>query len=172
MKLKYFLATAMVAAITANGAQAQQWTDGTIKIGVLTDLSSLYADVTGIGSVIAARLAVEDYDAASKGLKVEVVSADHQNKPDVGANISRQWIDDDKVDTIVDVPTSSVILPAPNAHRIPSTGPMTPGRLPTAPGKPSSRPAGQVGSLSPPIMHSAMRSNATPLRSSTLTAAR
>jgi branched-chain amino acid transport system substrate-binding protein len=61
---------------------------------VLTDLSSLYADVTGIGSVIAARLAVEDYDAASKGLKVEIVSADHQNKPDVGANISRQWIDE------------------------------------------------------------------------------
>jgi branched-chain amino acid transport system substrate-binding protein len=61
---------------------------------VPTGLSSLYADVTGIGSVIAARLAVEDYDAASMGLKVEIVSADHQNKPDVGANISRQWIDE------------------------------------------------------------------------------
>jgi branched-chain amino acid transport system substrate-binding protein len=110
MKLIYLLATTVLAAITANGAQAPQWTDGTIKIGVLTDLSSLYADVTGVGSVIAARLAVEDYGAASKGLKVEVVSADHQNKPDVGANISRQWIDEDKVDTIVDVPTSSVAL--------------------------------------------------------------
>ena len=111
MKLKYLLATAMLAAaVTEDVAQAQQWTDGTIKIGVLTDLSSLYADVTGIGSVIAARLAVEDYGASSKGLKVEVVSADHQNKPDVGANISRQWIDEDKVDTIVDVPTSSVAL--------------------------------------------------------------
>ncbi|MFZ1209082.1 MAG: ABC transporter substrate-binding protein, partial [Pseudolabrys sp.] len=111
MKLKYLLATAMLAAaVTEDAAQAQQWTDGTIKIGVLTDLSSLYADVTGIGSVIAARLAVEDYGASSKGLKVEVVSADHQNKPDVGANISRQWIDEDKVDTIVDVPTSSVAL--------------------------------------------------------------
>ena len=111
MKLKNLLATAMLAAaVTEDVAQAQQWTDGTIKIGVLTDLSSLYADVTGIGSVIAARLAVEDYGASSKGLKVEVVSADHQNKPDVGANISRQWIDEDKVDTIVDVPTSSVAL--------------------------------------------------------------
>ena len=111
MKLKYLLATAMLAAaVTEDAAQAQQWTDGTIKIGVLTDLSSLYADVTGIGSVIAARLAVEDYGASRKGLKVEVVSADHQNKPDVGANISRQWIDEDKVDTIVDVPTSSVAL--------------------------------------------------------------
>jgi branched-chain amino acid transport system substrate-binding protein len=111
MKLKYLLATAILAAaVTEDVAQAQQWTDGTIKIGVLTDLSSLYADVTGIGSVIAARLAVEDYGASRKGLKVEVVSADHQNKPDVGANISRQWIDEDKVDTIVDVPTSSVAL--------------------------------------------------------------
>jgi branched-chain amino acid transport system substrate-binding protein len=111
MKFKCLLAAAMMgAAVTANGAQAQQWTGGTIKIGVLTDLSSLYADVTGIGSVIAARLAVEDYDPVSKGMKVEIVSADHQNKADVGANISRQWIDEDKVDTIVDVPTSSVAL--------------------------------------------------------------
>ena len=111
MKLKNLLATAMLAAaVTEDVAQAQQWTDSTIKIGVLTDLSSLYADVTGIGSVIAARLAVEDYDPVSKGMKVEIVSADHQNKADVGANISRQWIDEDKVDTIVDVPTSSVAL--------------------------------------------------------------
>ena len=66
MKLKYLLATAMLAAaVTEDAAQAQQWTDGTIKIGVLTDLSSLYADVTGIGSVIAARLAVEDYGASA-----------------------------------------------------------------------------------------------------------
>jgi branched-chain amino acid transport system substrate-binding protein len=100
----------VAAAVMAHGAQAQQWTNDTIKIGVLTDLSSVYADVTGIGSVIAARLAVEDYDAVSKGLKVEIVSADHQNKADVGANITRQWIDEDKVDAIVDVPTSSVAL--------------------------------------------------------------
>ena len=111
MKLKHLVATAIVAAAaTAGGAQAQQWTDGVIKIGVLTDMGSLYADLTGIGSVIAARMAVEDYGAAKKGLKVEIVAADHQNKPDVGASITKKWIDDDKVDAIADVPTSSVAL--------------------------------------------------------------
>ncbi|HWP25997.1 MAG TPA: ABC transporter substrate-binding protein [Xanthobacteraceae bacterium] len=90
-------------------AQAQI-TDGVIKIGVMNDMSGLYADLTGQGSVVAARMAVEDFGAAAKGLKVEIVSADHQNKPDVGSNIVRQWIDVDKVDVIVDVPTSSVAL--------------------------------------------------------------
>jgi branched-chain amino acid transport system substrate-binding protein len=81
-----------------------------IKIGVLNDMSGLYADLTGPGSVVAARLAIEDFGAAKKGMKVEVVSADHQNKPDVGSNIARTWYDVDKVDVIVDVPTSSVAL--------------------------------------------------------------
>src|SRR5690606_17913237 len=83
---------------------------GVIKIGVMNDQSSLYADLSGQGSAIAARMAVEDFKAAEKGLKVEIVSADHQNKPDVGSNVVRQWIDVDKVDVIVDVPTSSVAL--------------------------------------------------------------
>src|SRR5262249_9098088 len=85
-------------------------TDGVIKIGVLNDMSGLYADLSGKGSVWAAQQAVEDFGAAQKGLKVEVLSADHQNKPDVGSNITRSWIDVDKVDVIVDVPTSSVAL--------------------------------------------------------------
>ena len=91
-------------------APDQQITDGTIKIGVMNDMSGLYADLTGQGSVLAARMAVEDFGAAAKGLKVEIVGADHQNKPDVGSNIVRTWIDVDKVDVIVDVPTSSVAL--------------------------------------------------------------
>nr|UOZ96574.1 Leu/Ile/Val-binding protein [Cupriavidus sp.] len=73
-------------------------------------MSSLYTDLSGSGSVLAARQAVEDFGAARKGLKVEIVSADHQNKPDVGSSIARQWYDVDKVDVIVDVPNSGVAL--------------------------------------------------------------
>src|SRR6185437_13303568 len=102
---------AIVAAIaSAAGAAHAQVSDGVIKIGVLTDMSSLYADIGGPGSVAAARLAVEDFGAAKKGMKVEIVSADHQNKPEVGSSIARQWYDREGVDVIVDVPTSSVAL--------------------------------------------------------------
>jgi len=87
-----------------------QYTDGVIKIGVMNDMSGLYADIAGPGSVWAARKAVEDFGAAAKGMKVEILAADHQNKPDIGSNIARQWIDVDKVDAIADVPTSSVGL--------------------------------------------------------------
>lgn len=81
-----------------------------VKLGVLNDRSGVYADLSGEGSVIAARLAVEDFKAAEKGIKVDIISADHQNKPDVGSNIARQWYDQDGVDVILDVPTSSVAL--------------------------------------------------------------
>jgi branched-chain amino acid transport system substrate-binding protein len=81
-----------------------------VKFGVLNDRSGLYADISGEGSVIAARMAIEDFKAAEKGIKAEVVSGDHQNKPDVGATIARRWYDQDSVDVILDVPTSSVAL--------------------------------------------------------------
>ena len=81
-----------------------------VKLGVLNDRSGVYSDIAGEGSVIATRMAVEDFGAKEKGLNVEIVSADHQNKPDVGSNIARQWYDVDGVDAIVDVPTSSVAL--------------------------------------------------------------
>jgi branched-chain amino acid transport system substrate-binding protein len=71
-------------------------------------MSGTYADLSGRGSLIAARMAVEDFGAAAKGMKVEIVGADHQNKPDVGSNIVRRWIDTGRVDVIVDVPTSLV----------------------------------------------------------------
>jgi branched-chain amino acid transport system substrate-binding protein len=100
----------MALALAAAGAQAQV-SGGVVKIGVLNDMSSLYADIGGPGSVTAARMAVEDFMKSSKSkLKVEVVSADHQNKPDVGSAIARQWYDSDGVDAIFDVPTSSVAL--------------------------------------------------------------
>ena len=100
---------ALAVALGCSGAQAQ-YTDGTIRIGVLNDMSGTYADLSGRGSLIAARMAIEDFGAAAKGMKVEIVGADHQNKPDVGSNIVRKWIDTGKVDVIVDVPTSSVAL--------------------------------------------------------------
>ncbi|AYO81539.1 ABC transporter substrate-binding protein [Methylobacterium brachiatum] len=81
-----------------------------VKIGVLNDRSGVYFDSTGEGAVVAARMAVEDFKPEAHGLKVEVVAADHQNKPDVGASITRQWYDRDGVDAVFDVPTSSVAL--------------------------------------------------------------
>src|SRR6266478_6049338 len=94
-------------AFAASLAQAQI-SDGVVKIGVLSDMSSLYSDIGGGGSVVAARMAIADFP--TKGMKVELVSADHLNKPDVGSSIARQWYDVDKVDVIVDVPTSSIAL--------------------------------------------------------------
>ena len=151
---------ALTAVALAAGPSAAEISDGIIKIGVLNDQSSLYADLTGQGSVVAARMAVEDYGAAAKGLKVEIIFADHQNKPDIGSAVARQWYDADKVDVIVDVPNSGVALavnqitatrarrfsspapprptsPARRAPRIPCTGPTTRGRSPTAPAMPS-----------------------------------
>src|SRR6266850_1226144 len=108
MALRKALLTAAVA--LAMGSAQAQVSDGVIKIGVLNDQSGLYADLAGQGSVVAARMAVEDYGAEKKGMKVEVVFADHQNKADVGSAIARQWYDVDKVDLIVDVPNSGVAL--------------------------------------------------------------
>src|SRR3982074_511346 len=88
--------------------------DKTIKIGVLNDMSSLYADIGGANSVVAIKMAVEDSGLAAKGWKIEVLSGDHQNKPDVGVNIARQWLDNDKVDAIADTPNSGVALAVSN----------------------------------------------------------
>ena len=83
---------------------------GKLVIGVLTDMSGPYADLGGPGSVIAAQMAVADFGGTVAGMPIEVISADHQNKPDIGSNISREWYDTKNVDVIVDVPTSSVAL--------------------------------------------------------------
>jgi len=108
MRLVGRLAIAAAAlALIGGTAQAE---DITVKLGVLNDMSSLYRDTGGIGSIVAAKMAVEDFNPAAHGMKVEIISADHQNKPDVGANIARQWIDVDGVDVIVDVPNSGVAL--------------------------------------------------------------
>ena len=106
MNCKTFLMTA--AAVLTLGGAAQAETP--IKLGVLNDMSSLYADISGPGSVVAAKLAVEDFAKINPDLKVEVIGADHQNKPDIGSNIARQWYDRENVDVILDTTTSSVAL--------------------------------------------------------------
>ena len=88
--------------------------DKVVKIGVLTDMSSLYADINGPNAVVAVKMAVEDSGLPAKGWKIEVLSGDHQNKPDVGVNIARQWIDTEHVDTISDTPNSGVALAVSN----------------------------------------------------------
>ena len=88
--------------------------DKTVKIGNLTDMSGLYADVGGPGSTLAAQMAIEDSGLTKKGWKVDVIAADHQNKPDVGTTTTRQWIDVEKVDVVVDVLNSGVALAVKN----------------------------------------------------------
>jgi branched-chain amino acid transport system substrate-binding protein len=95
----------------SSGAMAQ---DKTARIGVLTDLSGLYADLGGQGSIVAAEMAVEDSGMKAKGWKIDVVSADHQNKPDIATGIVRRWIDTDKVDVLADVLNSGVALAVNN----------------------------------------------------------
>ena len=99
---------ALVAALTLPGAAFAQ--DKNVKIGVLDDMSGLYADVGGQGSILAAQMAIEDSGMAAKGWKIDMISADHQNKPDVGVNITRQWADQEKVDNVVGVLSSGVAL--------------------------------------------------------------
>jgi branched-chain amino acid transport system substrate-binding protein len=105
-----FLGTAL-SLVAATGAFAQ---DKNIKIGVLTDNSGLYSDLGGAGSTLAAQMAVEDSGLAAKGWKIDVISADHQNKPDIATNTARQWIDVDKVDIFMDVLNSGVALAVNN----------------------------------------------------------
>jgi branched-chain amino acid transport system substrate-binding protein len=99
----------MAVALASSSAYPQN-TDGTIKIGVLDDMSSVYADVGGPGNIPAAKLAIQDFNAAAKGMKVDIISADHQNKVDVGSSIANSWFDVDKVDVIVGVSNSGVAL--------------------------------------------------------------
>jgi branched-chain amino acid transport system substrate-binding protein len=106
-------------ALCAGSAQAQQTSKApqTVKIGVLSDMSGLYADIGGQGSVIAARIAVEDFNPDKHDMKVDIVSADHQNKPDIGSAIARRWFDVDHVNAITDVPNSGVALAVSNVTR-------------------------------------------------------
>ena len=98
---------ALAVALACGGANAQQVT---VKVGVLSDMSSLYSDIGGAGSAAAAKLAIADFAKANPNVKVELISGDHQNKPDIGSQLANQWYDVDKVDLIIDTPNSGVAL--------------------------------------------------------------
>ena len=112
MKLAVVVGFAAILAVTATAsAQIDPFLSGNVvKIGVLTDMSGLYADASGPGSVEAARMAIADFGGTVNGKRIELVSADHHNNPDLGAAIANQWFAYNGVDAIVDVPTSSVAL--------------------------------------------------------------
>src|SRR5471032_2997168 len=103
-------AAAILLACAAPNAASAQISDDVVRIGVLNDQSGLYADLGGPGSVIAARMAVEDFGGTVLGKPIEIVFADHQNKADLGASIARQWFDDGKVDMAIDFDNSAVAL--------------------------------------------------------------
>jgi branched-chain amino acid transport system substrate-binding protein len=110
MTMKAITAGALAAMALWAAPASAQMSGKPIKIGVLSDMSSLYADIGGPGSVAAAQMAVKDFGGTVAGVPIQIVSADHLNKPDVGVGIVNKWIDEDGVDAVVDVPTSSVAL--------------------------------------------------------------
>ena len=118
MKFVYARRAAALIALAGIGIATSAIADDKVaKIGVLNDMNSLYADIGGPNSVVAVKMAVEDSGLPAKGWKIDVLSGDHQNKPDLGVNISRGWIDNEKVDAIVDTPNSGVALAVSNVAR-------------------------------------------------------
>src|SRR6185503_3567555 len=115
MRMKHLVSMAALAAALACGtAQAQT----TVKIGVMSDMSSLYSDIGGAGSTAAAKLAIADFQKANPNVKVELLSADHQNKADVGSGIVNKWFDAEGVDLVIDVPNSGVALATSEIARV------------------------------------------------------
>ncbi|MGO9547484.1 MAG: ABC transporter substrate-binding protein [Rhodomicrobium sp.] len=104
------IGTLLAASAALLASLAGSHAETSVKLGVLNDQSGLYRDLSGEGSVVAAKLAIEDFNAAKKGIKVEVLSADHQNKSDIAVNKAREWYDQEGVDVILDVPNSGVAL--------------------------------------------------------------
>jgi branched-chain amino acid transport system substrate-binding protein len=166
------LTTAAATALPLARARAQA--EPVLKIGCLTDLSGPYKDLAGPGAIAAVHQALEEYGVSAKGMKVEVLSADHQNKPDIGTSIVRQWFDRDGVDLIVEVANSGVALAVAGVAKEKN-------KVYVNSGAASSDLTGSqcnantihwVYDTSPPTMLSAMRCSATPPRSSTMPAAR
>src|SRR5579871_2517620 len=108
----------VAAALLASSSAFAQYTDGVVKIAVLSDMSSLYADLGGPGSMAAAKLAIADFNPEAHGMKVELIGGDHQNKADVGAGLAGSWYDRDQVDMIIDVPNSGVALAVSEVARL------------------------------------------------------
>ena len=100
----------VLALVACAGLAHAEISDGVVRVGVLNDTSGVFQDYNGPGSIEAAKMAAEDFAGGGKNIKVEIVSGDHQNKPDVGATVVRRWLDVEKVDAIVDLPNSGVAL--------------------------------------------------------------
>jgi branched-chain amino acid transport system substrate-binding protein len=111
------LVAALLCLLALPVTASAQVSDGVVKIGVLVDMSGLYADLAGPGSVVAAQMAVDDFGGTVLGKPIVVISADHQNKPDIGASIARSWFDREQVDVVVDVPVSSVAFAVQEVSR-------------------------------------------------------
>jgi branched-chain amino acid transport system substrate-binding protein len=109
-KMAFFRKMVCIVALYLSAPAMAQVSDGIVKIGILNDQSGLYADISGPGSMVAAKMAVEDFGGKVLGVPIEVIAGDHQNKPDVGSALARRWIDSEKVDAIVDVPHSATAL--------------------------------------------------------------
>jgi branched-chain amino acid transport system substrate-binding protein len=109
MELSRRGAFALSAAVAAGGKAARAQAQ-TVRIGVLSDMSGPYRDISGPNCVVMARQAAQDFGAAARGLSVEILQADHQNKPDVGVNVARQWFDRDGVDAILEVNNSAIAM--------------------------------------------------------------
>ena len=108
--MKHLRWTLALAASLMTGAAGAEISDNVVRVGVLNDISGIFQDTNGMGSVEAARMAAEDFNGGARGIKVEIVYADHQNKADIGNAIARKWLDVEGVDAIVDVPNSAVGL--------------------------------------------------------------
>jgi branched-chain amino acid transport system substrate-binding protein len=117
MKTKLIASLLVSTALSLALAGAASADDKVVKIGALSDQSGLYADLGGPGSTLAAQMAAEDSGLKAKGWTIDIISGDHQNKPDIGTSIARQWADVDKVDAIVDVPNSGVALAVNNVAK-------------------------------------------------------
>ena len=115
--MKVICYVALVAAALLSSSANAQYSDGVVKIGVLTDMSSIYSDIVGPGAVVAAKLAIQDSGVVGKGIKVEIIFADHQNKADIGSSFANSWFDVDKVDVIVEGGSSAVALAVSEAAR-------------------------------------------------------
>jgi branched-chain amino acid transport system substrate-binding protein len=115
--MKIICGLALVAATLFSSSANAQYSDGVVKIGVLTDMSSIYSDIVGPGAVTAAKLAVEDSGVVGKGIKAEIIFADHQNKADIGSSFANAWFDVDKVDVVVEGGSSAVALAVSEAAR-------------------------------------------------------
>jgi branched-chain amino acid transport system substrate-binding protein len=114
MQSRFIASLLLGTALTLAAGSIASAGDKTVKIGALSDQSGLYSDLGGPGSTLAAQMAIEDSGLTAKGWKIDVISGDHQNKPDIGTSIARQWFDVEKVDVIVDVPNSGVALAVNN----------------------------------------------------------